>query len=89
MAQCRDCRAEISFARLRSGKWHPVESLEPETYYLMLSDRRPPQRTIVTPAGDRVQGRLVDRLISGACRVEGSESHFPSCRGASGSSGAG
>ncbi len=32
MARCRGCQAEIGFVRLRSGKFMPVESEEPEEY---------------------------------------------------------
>ncbi len=34
------CRAEIGMVQLASGRWHPVESLEPEDYQVW-TDRPP------------------------------------------------
>lgn len=70
----------IDFVQLPSGKWHPVEGLEPEVYFIDRQDTTSaPQLVIVTEDGDLIRGRQVDRMAERALRVEGRESHFPRC----------
>lgn len=79
MAKCRSCGAEIHFLKTPKGKFHPVEGLEPETYYLHQGAPPGPGRarlSIVLPDGTVIQGWQGTQSESGVLKVEGCESHF-------------
>lgn len=82
MPRCRYCETDIDFIPLENGKKMPVESSEPETYYLHVGKPGAPRAMIVTPSGTIISGRLGKAHESGVTKVEGCESHFASCPGA-------
>lgn len=89
------CRAEIGMVQLRSGKWHPVESLEPEEYRVWTEepiDVEAKRLVLITPEGEILivwqdleplgpgqDPAAPRRTLEGPCRVVGSESHFAAC----------
>ena len=88
--RCRaeGCGALIEFVELRSGKKHPVESLEAETYRLLLAEPAvglpagAPIRVVVTTEGDVLRGVVLPMGESRGVVVTGYDSHFATCPGA-------
>ena len=85
MRRCKGCQSEIYYAKRRDGSWVAVESLDSQTFRLLLQDRLfPPQVTVLTAEGDLYQGRQVDPQTSGALTLQGLPVHSVGlCRPAS------
>lgn len=80
----------ISFIKLKSGKWHPVECAEAEEYRvwteppMIMNDGETLKRFVliseegeVLPVWAKISP--IGRLMDGPCRILGWESHFAAC----------
>lgn len=73
---CSSCGAPVLWLTTTKGKPMPVD---PALLLVVPGDASPPRATVVTPGGEVVTGRLVEREPAGAVAVAGRPSHFATC----------
>lgn len=77
---CQACGAQISFIKMVSGRWEPVDPELVKTFMRPPSgDKGPPLLALITERGAVVRGREASVTDAEAESVEGDVSHFLSC----------
>lgn len=78
MSVCKSCGAQISWVKMKSGKWMPVETV---TVPVLPGEGKD---TFITPAGEIITGKQYRKFEKNPNTVAGCVPHWATCPGAAG-----